>query len=308
MTSAVGENILLTGASGMLGTAVRKVWRSKYAITGLSRSGTNGTLACDLTDEPQLKKIFDSHKFSLVLHTAAHSDVDSCEKDPKMAYDSNAVATRNLARLCDQFKAPFIHISTDYVFDGLAHAPYKEADATLPIQVYGLTKLAAEYFVRQMNGPYRIVRTSWLFGAGNPKNFVNFMAEKIKNEKEISVLGDQVSSPTYAEDLAAWLAVIAADLLKNAGQKLYHACNSGTTTRYKMTAAMKDILGYTDRKVLETDRKNIPQRLAARPAYSAMDNHFLSKELHLDIRGWQDSLTEYLQSQKSSACASSSRP
>lgn len=289
-------SVLVTGASGMLGIAIQKTWGSDSKIIGISRRGLSSTLACNLCDEASLKKIFELHSFSLVIHTAAQSDVDGCEKDPEAAYENNAIATKNVATFCEKFKIPLIHVSTDYVFEGKSNAPYKESDTTFPIQIYGLTKLAAEYFVKKIKTPYAIVRTSWLFGSGNPKNFVNVMISKVKSNEEVGVLADQISSPTFTEDLAKWFLPLAQDLLKNGGQRIFHACNSGTTTRFQMTLRMRDLLNQKNCKVTEVT--SIPQRPAARPAYSAMDNRLFNETFNLNIRSWEESIRDYI-------CASS---
>ncbi len=192
-------------------------------------------------------------------------------------------------------KIPLVHVSTDYVFDGEKKSPYIETDATAPTNIYGLTKLEGEYYAAHSGAIAAIVRTSWLFGHGNDANFVNAIAARLKKEKTIAVLDDQIDAPTYAEDLSLALCAIGQRLLEKPSPvaEIYHVCNSGQTTRYEMTVAMKEILKLPV-EVSVTDRSEIKGRIAIRAPYLAMSNRKFTGAFSMPLRPWRDSLKEYL--------------
>jgi dTDP-4-dehydrorhamnose reductase len=292
--------ILVTGASGMLGQALCPLLEKKHPVLRVSRRGTGGTKAVELSDENALRSLFESNPIRLVIHTAAYSDVDGCERDPKQAYDSNVLAPKNLAALCGSKNVPWIHVSTDYVFDGRAHSPYKEEDKTGPVNIYGVTKWLGEYYALHSASPCAVVRTSWLFGHGNPNTFVNAILAKLKKGEDITVLDEQTTSPTSVPDLSKALERIAEFLLdgtrKEAGKKwneIFHVCNTGGTTRLEMTKAMRDVLKLKNR-VERTD--TIPNRPAIRPKpYTVMSNERFQRTFGMKLRPWQDALAEYVQ-------------
>jgi dTDP-4-dehydrorhamnose reductase len=293
-------NVLVTGASGMLGRVLCRQLSSVYDVTGISKSGREGTQGCDISDPAGLALFFEKNNPDLVINTAAYSDVDGCERDPKLAFESNAIAVKNLAELCGRRGTALIHISTDYVFDGLKNSPYLETDTPGPVNIYGLSKLLGEYYAGRCLSPCAIVRTSWLFGPGNAANFVNAIAALLKKEKQVSVLDDQTDAPTYTEDLSAALIRIAERLLlpgrrnKNVPAEIYQICNSGSTTRYEMTVKIKEFLGLGGVKVLKTDRACVKGRLAVRPPYAVMSCRLFESSYGVSMRPWQESLREYL--------------
>ena len=157
------KKILVTGSTGMLGRVLMSDWSHAHRVTGLSRRGSAASIACDLSDPEKVRKVFSKARFDLVVHTAALSDVDGCERDPHAAWVSNALASRNLAAVCGRKKIPLIYVSTDYVFSGEKRSPYLESDPTHPVNVYGMTKLEGEIQVKTLAWVSALVRTSWLF-------------------------------------------------------------------------------------------------------------------------------------------------
>ncbi len=285
----------------MLGKVLTKRLSAKHKVLAVSKSGRNDTTLCDLTKEKDVEGFFGGNPLDLVIHTAAYSDVDGCERDPKLAHESNALATKYLAANCALSRTPFIYVSTDYVFDGRKKSPYKEEDAVCPVNIYGLTKLEGEYYARTLPPVSAIVRTSWLFGPGNPANFVNAVTERLKKEKVVRVLADQEDSPTYVGDLAAALEKIGEYLVALVNKdrdsrfhEVFHVCNSGSTTRYGLTAAIKEILGLKEVKVERFDKKDLAGRLALRPAYAVMSTERFERLFHMKLRPWEESLREYL--------------
>ncbi len=187
----------------MLGKALLKRLFAGNEVLGVSKTGREKTFGCDLSKKEEVDRLFKEHLFHLVIHSAAYSDVDGCERDPKLAHESNALATKHLSQNCGLKNTPFIYISTDYVFDGQKKSLYEESGTVFPINFYGMTKLAGEYYTKLLAPLSVIVRTSWLFGAGNPGSFVNAILERLKKEKVLRVLEDQVDSPTFVVDLSA---------------------------------------------------------------------------------------------------------
>lgn len=293
--------VLVTGATGMLGRVLAKRLSVKNEVTGVSRSGKERSRVCDLSAEDEVKKLFHEKGFDLVIHTAAYSDVDGCERDPQLAHASNALATKYLAQACGSQKIPFIYVSTDYVFDGRKHSPYMEEDRTGPVNIYGMTKLEGEFHTKALAGVSAIVRTSWLFGPANPNNFVNAIIERLKKEKVVRVLDDQEDSPTYVGDLSSALERIGESLVSFAKKnpqtprhEIYHFCNAGSTTRHEMTVKIRDLLGLKGVSVEKVDQKELPNRLAIRPAYVVMATRRYEEFSGTKIRDWQESLRDYL--------------
>lgn len=301
-----GKKILVTGASGMLGRCLLSHFKGA-SLTGVSRRAGAGVEVCDLVDERLVARLFQKISPELVIHSAAFSDVDGCERDPNAAHESNALSTKNLSAICAAKSIPLIYISTNYVFSGQKAAPYLEGDEVFPVNVYGLTKLEGEQYVRQKPGPWTIVRTSWLFGAGNPKNFVNAVLEQLRYEKTVRVLADQIDSPTYVEDLAQALERVAVKLLAAADKRgergTLHICNRGQATRLEMARRMKEWCQLDSVQVIEAERKDVPGRLAIRPAYSSLSSALYEKTFSTVLREWKESLREYVT--QAASCASS---
>ena len=282
----------------MLGKAFRARFFKQHDLTAVSKSGKDGNLPCNLSRQGDVEKLFAGpDSFDLVIHTAAFSDVDGCERDPKSAYESNALATKILAEICGQKKIPFIYVSTDYVFNGDAGRPYEESDIPCPVNIYGMTKLAGEYFTKEYCDISAIVRTSWLFGDGNPNNFVNAITQKLLHERVVRVLDDQEDSPTYVKDLAEALERIGFRLASQgqAGHReTYQVCNAGSTTRHAMTVKIKEFLKLKNVAVERADKKDVKNRLAIRPAYAVMSTKHYEASFGVRLRGWEASLKEYI--------------
>lgn len=290
------KKILVTGASGILGHVL--VRRFKNDVLGVSRSGRHDSRIADLSLPSEVRRVFDSHAFRLVIHSAAFSDVDGCERDPAMAYASNAESTRLLAEACSERGIPFIYVSTDYVFDGRKRTAYAETDAVGPVNVYGITKLAGEYFTKACKAPAAIVRTSWLFGPGNPVNFVNAIRSRVEKEPLVKVLDDQVDSPTYAEDLAEALEKIGTFLEAQGGRRapaeIFQVCNAGQATRLQMALKIKECLGIKGVRIGRFDAKDLKGRVAIRPAHCVMSARRYEERFGAKLRPWEAALGEYL--------------
>lgn len=269
----------------MLGGALLREWGARYDLAILPRA-----------QNPRLPEGAD-----LVLNAAAYSDVDGCERDPERAHASNALLARHLAVQCQKRKIPNIYVSTDYVFDGLKKNLYVEKDPVNPVNIYGMTKLEGEANTRAHAWVSAIVRTSWLFGPGNPRNFVNQIVGRLGNEAGVNVLDDQKDSPTYVKDLAVALEKVAQRLFKLAGRPLkgpvcetYHVCNRGVATRLEMASRIRRTMRVRDKFVKRADPGQVQGRLALRPAFASMSPALYEKTFKTTMRPWQEALAEYL--------------
>lgn len=282
--------------SGILGSALLRRLGAKAA--GASLSGRSGARKVDLSKSAEVERFFDETPLKLCVNAAAFSDVDGCERDPQKAWASNAEAVRHLAAACSSRKIPFLHVSTNYVFDGRKAKPYEESDDTLPVSIYGVTKLAGEHFARACSAPVAVVRTSWLFGEGNAQNFVTVFRDKLKKEALVRALDDQIDAPTYVEDLVDALLKIGEKLLVAkmdgpAYKEVFQVVNAGTATRLEMARAMKEILGSPAR-VERMDAGELKGRLAIRPPFGAMSPARYERAFGVKLPGWRERLKEFL--------------
>jgi dTDP-4-dehydrorhamnose reductase len=289
------KKILVTGSEGMLGKAIVKSLKSGGArvICTDIQSGEN---RLDITMPEQVSDFVERIKPDIIIHTAAYTDVDACEKFPEKAYAVNAKGVKNIAWAAKDTGAFLIYISTDYIFDGKKKAPYVEQDRPDPISVYGKSKLAGEDAVRGIIDGYLIIRTSWLFGKGG-KNFVDTIIEKAKSGKALRVVDDQKGSPTYAADLAEAIKTLLLTAYNQQPATIMHITNSGACTWHefaKEILRLKEIDGIEIESVSSYD---MPMS-AKRPAMSILDN---SRYISLSGRAlppWQDALKCYLGEEK----------
>ncbi len=294
--------ILVAGGSGMLGIALRDFFKARgTAVRAVSRRAQAGCEASDVSDPRDVKALF-REKYDYVIHSAALSDVDGCEREPLKAHAGNALTAKYLAAACAENGTPLVYVSTDYVFDGRKRTPYETGDPTGPVNVYGMTKLEGEFYAKKCPAS-AIVRTSWLFGPGNPTNFVDAVKKRLASEPGISVLRDQTDSPTYTRDLAAAAAAVGGFLAKDKPKdcRTFHFCNKGETTRFAMAEKIRDFMGLKEVKVAYT--ATIPNRPAIRPAYGVLATGAYEKFFGVNIRGWEEGLKEYIR-ESGAPCAS----
>ena len=285
--------ILVTGASGLLaGPLLKELSKKKHPVRAVSRKDY------DLSDNISIKALFEGLKPEAVIHPAGFTDVDGCENDGAKAWRDNAETTRNLSRACGEKNIPFIYVSTDYVLSGEKGTPYLENDSTNPVNIYGMTKLAGEVYARAGAGRSAVVRTSWLFGPGNPKNFVNAMSRRLRTESKVGALDDQKGCATGASDLSEALVTVMEYLIKLEKNKIFHEtfhfCNAGETTRFEMTRVMAKIMRRDQTEISRIDPSTLTGRVALRPRVSALSCAHYEKFFNLRIRPWQKSLEDYL--------------
>jgi len=280
--------ILITGANGLLGNELVSVLKNDHSLILFSHS------QLDISDSESVNKQIDSSLPDIIINSAAYTQVDVCETNYDLAYKSNAIGPKNLANKCKQLGIPFIHISTDYVFEGNENnnKPYKEDDKLGPKTVYGKTKLEGENLVKQNCDKYFILRTAWLYGQG--KNFVKTMLNLSKKNKELKVVNDQIGSPTYAKDLAKAIKEIIDKKSDKYG--IYHITNKGEVSWYEFAKKIFEIKKI-EIKINPVTSEEFP-RPAPRPHYSVLSNQKWIDAGFNPLRNYEEALKEYLDSFK----------
>lgn len=269
---------LVTGAGGQVGRALLR------SAPGCTVGMTHADL--DVADAAAVSRVLTNAHPSVVLHTAAWTDVDGCERAPDRAWVINAEGTANLARASAAIGARLIYISTDYVFNGQGSRPYEPMDAVGPVSAYGRSKLAGELATRLLAGDgHAIVRTSWVF-ARDGRNFVNTMLRLAQTQEELRVVDDQRGSPTYAPDLADWIW----RLVSLGATGTFHACNGGECTWYEFAREILR-LAPSGAHVTPVTTAEFP-RPAQRPAYSVLRPSWQDAGVGTPMRHWRDALQE----------------
>ena len=273
--------ILVTGAEGILGRAIREWLASGNTLYLWGRDEV------DVRDPERIRTAAKGIEFDAVIHAAAMTAVDRCETEFDLALATNRDGTRHVASLASERGATLVYVSTDYVFDGSKSGPYLEDDPPKPINAYGRSKLAGEEVARQTAGKFLVVRTSWVFGEGG-RNFVDAIAEKLQRGEEPEVVTDQHGSPTYARDLARGIE----KLLRLGATGTVHVTNSGSTTWHGFAAEIARFLGST-LPVRETTSDRFP-RPAPRPKNSVLSGERYRALTGESLPSWEDALHDYL--------------
>ena len=276
--------ILVTGASGQLGLTLQDVAKKypQFVFHFLSSEDL------DITDETVLDSKFARIQPNFCINTAAYTAVDNAENDTERASLINVVGARNIAVVCKKYNCQLLHISTDFVFDGSKTTPYTETDIAAPIGVYGQTKLDGEKEIALVMEKYFIVRTSWLYSVYG-KNFMKTMLKLAAERDSISVVNDQIGTPTLANDLAdVLLKMIVFANANQAEYGIYHYSNAGQASWYDFANA---IFRFSDCQVeLKPIDSNQFVTLAKRPKYSVLCKDKIAKNFNISINPWISSL------------------
>ena len=286
--------ILVTGKKGQLGRSIKKIVHT-YANKDGNQNSNNfifvGREELDLSDENLIAQYFDNNKFDIIINCAAYTQVDIAEQEPELANQINHLAVKQLASIASNQQARLIHISTDYVFDGESNKPYLETDTPNPINAYGRTKLAGEkalQTVMPMNA--LIIRTSWLYSEyGN--NFVKTMLRLGRERDELSVVNDQMGSPTYAADLAGViLEIIRHNKFRDVAQttQIYNYSNEGEISWHEFAKEIFKI-EKIECEVNPVTSQQYPTP-AKRPRNTLMNKDKIVKVFNIKISNWKSSL------------------
>lgn len=277
-------NILITGAKGQLATDIVSALKDEKDISLLLADIDE----LDITDENKVKKYFDENKIDMVIHTAAWTRVDDAENNKEIVYKINVLGTKYLVDNCDKKNIPMIYFSTDYVFGGEGDKPYKEDDKINPLGYYAVTKYEGEKEVMRLK-KYFILRISWVFGK-NGNNFINTMLRLSETHDTLTVVNDQVGSPTYTVDVAS----VIKQFVRSDKYGVYHVTNEGYVSwadfaREIFKKANKNV------KVIDVTTEEYNAK-AMRPKNSRLDKSKLRENGFTPLPTWEDALDRYLRS------------
>ena len=264
--------LLVTGASGLLGTRICQLATKQnhevYSAHSQHRPQFGIPIKLDITDGAALRQVFDKTKLDVVVHSAALSDVDKCEKEKDLAWKINAESASNIAQLCHKHSCFFVYISTDYVFNG-EKGNYKETERTAPINHYGLTKLKGEEEVQKSGAEYCIARASVIYGsnpAAGKVNFALWLLEKLRKKEEAKTVIDQWNSPTFNTNLAEMVL----EILERRITGTFHLAGATRLSRYELAQNIAETFNLDKNCLLPTSSKEM-QWLAQRPKDSSLN-------------------------------------
>ena len=276
-------NILVTGSKGQLGSELKVLAETNKEYSFIFVDVDD----LDITDKEAVISFFNSNNFDYCINSAAYTAVDKAEEDIENAEKVNAFGPANLAEACKIYNTTFIHVSTDFVFDGNKNVQYSEDDETNPINVYGETKLKGESLIQEKLEEYFILRTSWLYSTfGN--NFVKTMQRLGRERDNLGIIVDQVGTPTYARDLAKAIMTIVDTESTSYG--IYHYSNEGIASWYDFAKAIFDYSNIVvELNPIPTSQYPTP---AKRPNFSVMDKSKIKENIKINIPHWTESLKE----------------
>ncbi len=273
--------ILLTGHKGQLGRTVLSLLTA-HDVLGIDLPEH------DITNVTAFIALARDFRPALILHAAAMTNVDGCARDPALAYRANGMGTQHVARAAAEVGAEMLYVSTNEVFDGSATQPYHEWAATNPINAYGRSKLAGEWYTQHLLTRFYIVRTAWLYAAGG-RNFPHRIIELADERGSLNVVTDEVGSPTYVVDMARALVA----LIETHAYGVYHLVNEGAASRYEFAQEILRLSGRARIPVLPIASADF-QRASTPPLYAPLANN-AAAALGIRLRPWQEALAEFLQ-------------
>ncbi len=280
------KKILVTGSNGQLGKELQRICNTMpgYEFVFLSKSDM------PVNQFEMVRHIFNTLKPAYCINCAAYTAVDKAEEEKDLAFEINGEAVGVLAAVCLEHETKFIHISTDYVFDGKGDKPYLESDETSPVNAYGASKLKGEEEAFKYNPDSLIIRTSWVYSEFG-KNFVKTMLRLMADKNSISVVNDQLGSPTYAADLADIILKIIQ--LQEWKPGIYHFSNEGVITWFDFANAIKEIAS-TNTAIHPISTAEFPTP-AQRPAYSVFNKQKIQDAFGINLKDWKARLATCIQ-------------
>lgn len=280
-------NILVTGANGQLGSELRKL-----GFSALDEVFYTDQPELDIADAKAVLTFIQQHEIDTIVNCAAYTAVDLAEDEVEKAETVNTRAVANLAEAAAKEDCLLIHVSTDYVFDGTATEPYTEKSTTNPQTVYGRTKLEGERAIKKSGCMYLIIRTSWLYSTfGN--NFVKTIRKYAKERGELTVVNDQIGTPTYAGDLAKAIRQMLEDPIVVEKEGIYHFSNEGVCSWYDFACEIV-ALSHISCNVTPVTSAEYPTK-AKRPAYSVLDKSKIKQQFEVDVPDWKEALKRCIQ-------------
>jgi dTDP-4-dehydrorhamnose reductase len=292
------KRVVIVGAGGRLGAALAREYASDFDVVGFNHA------QLDLGKPEQLRETLGGLEFDALINTAAQTNVDRCETEPEEAFALNAEAPRVLAEICREKEARFVHISTDYVFDGEKRAPYTEEDEAQPISVYGESKREGERRALEANQRSLIVRVSWVFGPDRP-SFIDWALGQARVRDDVKAIADKWATPTYTLDLAEMLK----PLLKNddglgAGRLqdasgIIHLANSGECSwqeyaQWALDCCHAERIPMKARTIGASSLAEMKSFIAKRPVYSVLSSAKYAALTGLAPRAWQDAVADFV--------------
>ncbi|MFM7277194.1 MAG: dTDP-4-dehydrorhamnose reductase [Microcystis aeruginosa] len=284
------KKVLLIGAKGQVGQELQVTLQSLGEVISIGRE------ELDLTNSEKISQLIREIHPDYLVNAAAYTAVDKAETEPDLAYSINAIAPKIMAESAEKIQAKFLHISTDYVFDGRKNTPYLETDLTNPLGVYGQSKLRGEEEIKTVNSQAIILRTAWVYGSYGKSNFVKTMLRLGKEREELKVVVDQVGSPTWSKDIATAITQLLINVDNPAG--IYNFTNSGVASWFDLTKAIFEEAKISGiplkiQRVIPITTAEYPTP-AVRPAYSVLSGQKISQQLGYIPPYWRDSLKAML--------------
>ena len=284
------KKVLLIGAKGQVGQELQVTLPYLGEVISIGRE------ELDLTNSEKISQLIREIHPDYLVNASAYTAVDKAEIEPDLAYSINSIAPKIMAESAEKIKAKFLHISTDYVFDGRKNTPYLETDLTNPLGVYGQSKLRGEEEIKTVNSQAIILRTAWVYGSYGKSNFVKTMLRLGKEREELKVVVDQVGSPTWAKDIATAITHLLINVDNPPG--IYNFTNSGVASWFDLTKAIFEEAKISGiplkiQRVIPITTAEYPTP-AVRPAYSVLSSQKISQQLGYIPPYWRDSLKAML--------------
>jgi dTDP-4-dehydrorhamnose reductase len=283
------RRILVIGAKGMLGRDLMDILRSTFLKDEIIGWDIE---EMDIRKEDESINKVEKLRPEVVIHIAAYTDVDGCELNQEKAFAVNAEGTKHVALAASKCDAKMVYLSTDYVFDGEKGEPYLESDPPHPLNVYGHSKLRGERYVQEGVKDFLVIRTQWLYGPFG-RNFVDSILQEATVKSALSIVNDQVGSPTYTIDLARAIS----ELIRVEARGIFHVTNNDFCSWYAFAETVLKLSGVNRVKVLPISSKELG-RPAPRPSYSVLSGQKLKKETGWTMRSWSEALKDYLSARR----------